>query len=256
MFKAMNEPFKDLKKYPEAFIKIDSDCVHIPVTYMQTWNDGFGARGWKLDVTIGDPQIIASTRETGLKINTSVFVHDILDHFLSGFNVSGHRSEAMALRQLSIRTDSDPGPDYTQMIKEDILNGVINGESLMSFMPSEIKKILPENINNNEVIYFLKKHLTQEQLIKTFFEHFFILGKEGDAHAKNSWKLLGLNPDKKTEIGEAIQKSLNYIDSKIEHYKIDKIKATVSINNNHVTFLTEYNEVSGILVKVSDVLDK
>ena len=62
-----------------------------------------------MNATIGDPEIIASTRETGQRINTSAFVHDILDHFLSGFGVSGHRSEAMTLIQLSKRTGSDPG---------------------------------------------------------------------------------------------------------------------------------------------------
>jgi len=62
-----------------------------------------------VNATIGDPEIIASTRETGQRINTSAFVHDILDHFLSGFGVSGHRSEAMTLIQLSKRTGSDPG---------------------------------------------------------------------------------------------------------------------------------------------------
>ena len=120
--------FYDVAQYPSALLQITDTSVRVPVTYKQLWDDGFGARGWKINATISDPEIIASTRETGQNINTSVFIHDILDHFLSGFGVSGHRSEAMALIQLSNRTGSSPAPDYEQMVREDILNGRVNGE--------------------------------------------------------------------------------------------------------------------------------
>ncbi len=93
----------DVEQYPQNLMLIHDDCVQIQVTYKKVWDDEFGARGWKLNATIGDPEIIASTRETGQKISTSAFIHDILDHFLSGFGVSGHGSEAMALIQLSKR---------------------------------------------------------------------------------------------------------------------------------------------------------
>ena len=250
----MSEAFKDLRRYPSEFIVINSNGVHIPVTYMKTWNDGFGARGWKLDVTIGDTKIIASTRETGLKINTSVFVHDILDHFLSGFSVSGHRSEAMALRQLSKRTGSDPSPDYEQMVTEDIIEGVVNGESLISFIPKELGKRLPENINDNEIIRYLEKNLSRKRLVEIFTRHFFKLGEDGDTHAEQSWKLLGLNPEKRTEIGEAIQKSLKYIDEKVEALEIDEIKATVIINNNRIVFLTKGNKMNECISNASPVM--
>jgi len=109
------ESFCSVEQYPQNLLRTDDDGVQVPVTYKKVWDDGFGARGWKVNATIGDPEIIASTRETGQRINTSVFIHDILDHFLSGFGVSGHRSEAMALIQLSKRTGSDPRPDYEQL---------------------------------------------------------------------------------------------------------------------------------------------
>jgi hypothetical protein len=48
--------------------------------YGRTWRDGFGARGWKVAGAVNDPEVIASTAETGERIPTSVFVHDILDH--------------------------------------------------------------------------------------------------------------------------------------------------------------------------------
>jgi hypothetical protein len=34
--------------------------------------DGFGARGWKLNSTLDDPEIIASTRETGKRCSLAL----------------------------------------------------------------------------------------------------------------------------------------------------------------------------------------
>ena len=74
--------FRSIKQYPQNLLRIGDGSVQVPVTYKKVWDDGFGARGWKVNATIGDPAIIASTRETGLRINTSVFIHDILDHYM------------------------------------------------------------------------------------------------------------------------------------------------------------------------------
>lgn len=135
--------YVDVEKYPQNFLQLFDDNVLIHATYKKIWDDEFGARGMENKCNYWDPEIIASTRETGQKIKTSVFVHDILDHFLSGFGVSGHRSEAMALMQLSKRTGFDPRPDYKQMVNEDIMNGRVNGESLVTFLPEELRSLLP-----------------------------------------------------------------------------------------------------------------
>ena len=105
MSSSVQESFRSVEQYPQNLLRMADDGVQVPLTYKKVWDDGFGVRGWKVNVTIGDSEIIASTRETGQRINTSVFIHDILDHFLSGFGVSGHRSEAMALIQLSGNVD-------------------------------------------------------------------------------------------------------------------------------------------------------
>jgi len=182
MSQTFNNSFRDIRKYPKKFLQVSSEGSRLPVTYKKSWDDGFGARGWKIDATIGDPEIIASTRETGQKINTSVFVHDILDHFLSGFGVSGHRSEAMALIQLSKRTNSDPRPDYEQMVKEDIINGRVNGELLITFLPEQLKELLPSGseMTNKEIISFLKQKISEKKLHDALVEHFFTLGKAGE----------------------------------------------------------------------------
>jgi len=239
--KEFNNAFRDIRNISTNFLQISSQGIQLPVTYKKSWDDGFGARGWKLDATIGDPEIIASTRETGQKINTSVFVHDILDHFLSGFGVSGHRSEAMALIQLSKRTHSDPGPDYEQMVREDIINGRVNGEPLITFLPEELKKLLPltTDMSNKEIISFLKLKISEKTLCDILIKHFYTLGKAGEKHATASWLSLDLDSKKQTEIGLALQNLLNVIDLKVEETGTKKLKGFIVINNEKITFTME-----------------
>lgn len=235
--------FRDVLKYPASFLCRFSGKLHLPVTYQKVWNDGFGARGWKLNATIGDPQIIASTRETGGLVDTSVFVHDMLDHFLSGFDVSGHRSEAMALIQLSKRTGSDPRPDYEQMVKEDILNGRVNGEPLTTFLPASLTSLLPvkKDMTNREMMSCLEHSLGETRLGSILVTHFFVLGMAGNEHAVNSWISLGLDPDQRTELGHALQDLLEAIDAAAE--EIDILKAVVAVSNEYVSFHTQTSSI-------------
>ena len=241
MAKIFNNSFRDVRQYPEKFLQSNTEGIYLPVTYKKSWNDGFGARGWKLNASIGDPEIIASTRETGRKINTSVFVHDILDHFLSGFGVSGHRGEAMALIQLSKRTGSDPRSDYEQMVKEDVINGRVNGESLITFLPKQLKELLPSDIDmtNREIINILKQKIDESELNDILVEHFFTLGKAGNPHASASWMALGLDSGKQTEIGLALQNLLEVIDQKAEEMEIEELEGLIRINNKNVAFIAD-----------------
>lgn len=246
--------FVDIRVYPADLLKLSDRGVEIPVTYMDSWNDGFGARGWKLDATINDPVIIASTRETGQCIPTSVFVHDVLDHFLSGFGVSGHRSEAMALRQLSLRTGSDPSSDYLQLINEDILCGMVNGETMSDFLPESLQISLPvsrqaraaqdavvdhhaeEVLPGSAQIECLAGIHGQEKLAEMLLQHFHEMGRDGEQHAVASWKLAGLEHELQTETGLALQKLLVIIDSDAENDKPGKLHGKLVINQNFVAF--------------------
>ncbi|MCA1806103.1 MAG: hypothetical protein LC646_12430, partial [Xanthomonadaceae bacterium] len=115
----------------------------IPVSYRREWQDGFGARGWKLDVSIDEPSVIAATAEHGMRVPTSVLVHDILDHHLCGFGIGGHRNEAMALLQLAARTGADPRVDFRQIVDEDLMQGHCNGEPLLAFLPDDLVALVP-----------------------------------------------------------------------------------------------------------------
>jgi hypothetical protein len=231
----MQMAFQDVEQYPRKFMYRTAQGIHIPVTYKQVWDDGFGARGWKLNATIGDPDIIASTRETGQRINTSVFVHDILDHFLSGFGISGHRSEAMALIQLGLRTGSNIRPDYEQMVKEDLFHGRVNGESLQTFLPEKLNSFVPSEteMTGKVLIGFIKEQIGEAELSKLLVERFFELGTLGKEHALRSWNKLGLESTKRIEIGQALQKLLVIVDTAVEKAGISVLNALITLNNEH-----------------------
>jgi len=203
----MNEqPSKSAEQSPPVL----PSSVIVPATYKTSWDDGFGARGWKIDASIGDPNVIASTAETGERIPTSVFVHDVLDHHLCGFPLSGHRNEAAALILLSERTGSNPSKDFKQMIEEDILRGQVNGESLYSFLPEKLQSLIPVSMvrDNKLTIGYLIGQLGTDTLKKLLLEQFFYLGKSRKEEAINNWNSTGLSFSKRKQIGLCIQKLL------------------------------------------------
>lgn len=206
--------------------------VVIAVTYQKEWPDGYGARGWKLDSSLDDPAVIATTAETGCQIDTSVLIHDMLDHYISGFPLSGHRNEAMALIQLGSRTNSSPQPDYEQMVDEDIINGMVNGEPLRSFLPNELVHLLPiELLNPKEAIAVLEKHLGTEKLRAQLIDNFFNIGKRGITLAQANWKRLGLDYNRRTEMGHCLQKLLVWGDNLVQEHNYSRATAEFMLNN-------------------------
>ncbi|WP_019594916.1 hypothetical protein [Thioalkalivibrio sp. ALM2T] len=116
----------------------DEGGVAIPVHYAESWADGFGVRGWKLDRPGRGADVIAATPFAGERIPTSVFVHDIVDHHLCGFALSGYRDEAGALIQLAERTGSDPVPDFVQIIDEDLMPGAFESDDWRELLPASL----------------------------------------------------------------------------------------------------------------------
>lgn len=183
------------------------------VIYRDEWPDGFGARGWKLNIALDDPAVIAATSNTGDRINTSVLVHDILDHYVSGFTLSGHRNEAMALIQLAARTGSDPRPDYEQMVDEDLMHGVVSGESMRSFLPPHLVQLLPPEASSGKAaIDFLVNALGRGSLRAALVERFFELGHRGVPLALASWNSYSLDYERSTAIGTSLQGLLEDVD--------------------------------------------
>jgi len=181
-------------------------CIIVPILYHHEWADGFGARGWKLEAAIDDPEVIAATSETGLRIPTSVLVHDILDHHLCGLPLSGHRNEAVALHQLSLRTGSDPRPDLIQMVDEDIMHGRVLGESMHAFLPEPLRARLPGGLTDDKGIaeYFIHD-LGWEKLHQALTQHMADIGREGASEARSRYQSSGLDYARRSALGLAMQ---------------------------------------------------
>jgi hypothetical protein len=209
---------RDPASYPRAFLQPGPDGVRVALRYRREWQDGYGARGWKLEAAVGDPAIIASTRETGDRIPTSVLVHDVLDHFLSGFAVSGHRAEAMATVQLSERTASPVERDFLQLVDEDLLFGQVNGESLASFLPADLLSRVPAAAagGTRAMMHSLQQQLGRQALRERLVQRLFDLGKRGKPHARRCWRALGLEYGLRGRIGEALQRILQEADLDVE----------------------------------------
>ncbi len=210
--------------------------LEIPVTYKHEWQDGFGARGWKLDCALDDPNVIAATSETGCQINTSVLVHDMLDHYIPGFPLSGHRNEAMALIQLASRTGSDPRPDFEQMVNEDLLQGNVSGESFITFLPERLVRILPgDSLSGKEIIEFLSKSIGQNNLLAALVDRFFELGNQGIPIAKANWRRLGLEYELRAKTGLCLQSLLKESDKITVAEQYSEATGFFLLNNHQCT---------------------
>lgn len=208
--------------------------VIIECTYHTLWEDGFGARGWKINQSMDDPAVIASTAETGTRIPTSVFVHDIVDHHLCGLELSGHRNEAIALLLLHERTRSDPAADFEQLINEDIIRGHVNGEAMADFLPQDLRKNIPLRYSRDDklTIGFLCGLLGEPQLRKKLVQHFFQIGHNNRKSALKNWNKTGLDYSKRAAIGLSIQRLLSRIDPVLISKSPTVVHGQLHINNH------------------------
>ncbi|MBU2755305.1 hypothetical protein HFU84_12135 [Acidithiobacillus sp. CV18-2] len=186
----------------------------VPISYCAEWADGYGARGWKLDVALDDPEIIASTSDAGLCIPTSVLIHDILDHYLCGLSPSGQRAEASALHQLALRTGADPLPDLAQMVDEDLLHGRVIGETMYNFLPENLRDQLPAGlVEDRAIIKYLLSIFDKEAFRNLLIEYLVDLGKNDADRARAHYESKGLQYGQRGALGLAMQSLLVEIDS-------------------------------------------
>ena len=206
--------------------------IQIPVTWRLEWDDGFGARGWKLDDSLNDPYVIAATADTGSRIPTSVPVHDILDHHLCGLPLSGHRNEAIALVQLGLRTGSSPAPDFAAMVEEDLLQGRVNGESMRRFLPNDLQVMLPsDEADNSRIINFLSRQLGEQALRDRLIAWFFELGEAGMEKVITQWKAHGLDYHRRGAMGLALQQVLTLAEGEVIELALKEAQGRFLLNN-------------------------
>ena len=226
--------------------------MRIPVTYRDEWQDGFGARGWKLDASLMESTVISSTAYTGEKVPTSVLVHDILDHLLSGFGFSGHRNEAMAVVQLASRTGADIEISFRPMVEE-VLHGRILGESLEAFLPDTLKHDLPaDTLSEGERMSCLSRKLGEQRLRSLLFAHFQAVGEEGIRPAKARWYRAGLNYDRRTAIGLCLQELLAQADEMALSRRWQHARACFLVDNRKCGLSIEFPEPHELWLPVND----
>ena len=109
----------------------------------------------------------------------------------------------------------------------------VNGEKMRTFLPADLCSMLPPDtgMTNKEIIDFLKEALGEKHLFESLVKNFFTLGKAGETHAAETWRNLGLNPNKQTEIGLALQDLLNRVDYIAEESGAEIFEASITINN-------------------------
>jgi hypothetical protein len=212
-------------------VSMRAPLTEIAVSYRREWADGFGARGWKLDCALDDRAVIAATAETGTRIQTSVLVHDILDHYLCGLPLSGHRNEARALYQLAIRTGSDPTPDFAQMVDEDLLQGRVNGEHLQRFLPAWLSALAPKDVTEErDLIAGLEKRLGKSALRQLLVMRFVHIGAEHALAAMHHFEQSGLEYSKRNAYGNGLQRVMQEADDWVLKKQMETARGLFVLN--------------------------
>jgi hypothetical protein len=91
-------------------------------------------------------------------------------------------------------------------------------------------------MTDRETMSFLREQIGEDRLIESLVDNFFKLGKEGEDHADESWKILGIDTSKRTDIGLALQSLLEVIDKTVEEIRVEELHGIISIDNRCVTF--------------------
>jgi len=202
----------------------------IPVSYRNEWQDGLGARGWKMDRAIGDPVLIATTAYSGEKVPTSVLIHDMLDHFVSGFGLSGPRNEAKATLQLGLRTGAEIASSFAQLAEDIIVSG-INGEALAQFVPPTLRALLPVAAIDRERIAALIRRLGRTTVKDALIEQLWACGNQGRAEVVTSWQAYGLDYARRSAIGLCLQQLLECAERHVNELSLTTVQGQFFIGN-------------------------
>lgn len=206
------------------------------MTYRTEWQDGFGARGWKLDFATNDPMVIACTAYTGEKSPTSVLVHDILDHFVSGFPPSGYLNEARATALHGLRNGLEVHSSYESMVDE-ILGSKGLEEPVDEFLPPFLIAEVPkEIIANDEKFACLLEKYGAEYLRQAMLKYFFQIGLSGIPMAMDNWRKHRIEFGKMNSMGRCIQCLLEDAEKIIAEWDVESARGRIVIGNDTCEF--------------------
>jgi hypothetical protein len=211
--------------------------VVVSALYAEQWDDGFGARGWKLDLPDLGADVIAATPYTGERIPTSVFVHDLVDHHLCGFRLSGYLDEAGALVQLAERTGSDPVADFQQIIDEDLLSGFVAGPDWKDLLPAPLGAGFDTEVDPKAALQALRRKLGDGLLRALFTAGFVREGWLRREAARAAWNAHGLDHAARPRIALALQELFEWMDAQVQSRAWPSARGDFSIGNHAVEFL-------------------
>ncbi|WP_018864143.1 hypothetical protein [Thioalkalivibrio sp. ARh3] len=227
---------------------INAQAVTIPVRYEDSWQDGFGARGWKLDVPGRGADVIAATPYCGDRIPTSVFVHDVVDHLLCGFSLSGYVDEAAALIQLALRTHSDPVPDFQQMVDEDLIPGLGQHDDWVELLPASLNASPEGSVESRDsrlLLKGLRESLGDGALRALLTAGFVREGWKRTYDARDHWEGLGLRYPDRGATALALQELFEWMDATVREQQWMHATGQFLIHREHVTFRFSRPEEAG-----------
>lgn len=210
--------------------------TRVPVRYATVWQDGLGARGWKLDLPGLGADVIAATPYPGERIPTSVFVHDIVDHHLCGFALSGYRDEAGALIQLAQRTGSDPLADFRQIIDEDLLPGAFESADWRELLPRSLVERVDAAADPRAGMAALRTEWGDGVLRALFSAGFVDVGWALAASARAAWESHGLDYARRPATALALQELFEWMDATVQQAGWEQATGAFTIAPDAVAF--------------------
>ncbi len=200
--------------------------------YRDEWNDGFGARGWKLEAAIADPDVIACTAHSGGKSPTSVIVHDILDHFVSGFALSGCLHEAQAIVMHGLRNSIEVRSSFEWLV-DDILRDPASDsdarELLAPLLPAPVRACCR---SSTEMVERVGAQLGTAQMRARLIQRLIGVGLGGVRTAMTNWERRHLPFERMADIGFCVQELLEKADDAILANKIAVADALLDLSDD------------------------
>ncbi len=204
----------------------------VDVVYRSEWEDGFGARGWKLASTMGDPRVIATTAFVGERSDTSVFVHDIVDHRLCGLGIGGHRNEAVAVALHALRCGVSTHSSMSLMVEELMLGGDC-GERLADFLPPDLPPDeMPRRPSNRMIMQTLIERHGGATVYERLMAHYHIIGSAGVLRALSCWSAQGLEVERRAAIGRCLQEVIQAAEDQVLTLGLDLAHGWIQVDND------------------------
>lgn len=213
-----------------------SSCSHIEnrfrLTYRDEWSDSFGARGWKLESAVANPEIIACTAHAGGKSPTSVIVHDILDHLVSGFGLSGCLNEARAIVMHGLRNGIEVRSSFECLV-DDILRDPASDsdarELFAALLPAPVRFCCRSSA---EMVERVGAQLGTAKMRARLIQRLIGVGLGGVRTAMTNWERRHLPFEKMADIGFCVQELLEKADDAILANKIAVADALLDLSDD------------------------